>query len=130
MGRKVRYLGVTLVKRLTWSTHIEQVRRKASQKLGVLGPILNKRSGLSIWNRLTLYCQLIHPMMDYAYSVWRHAADSHLRRLQTVQSKCLRIITGAPYYVSNLQLREDLEVPYTAEHIRNLAYYCWCTLVR
>ena len=31
------------------------------------------------------------------------------------------IITGAPWYVSNLQLHEDLEVPYLAEHIRNLA---------
>ena len=44
-----------------------------------------------------------------------------LERLQHVQSKCLRIIAGAPWYVSNLQLHEDLEVPYIAEHIRNLA---------
>ena len=38
-----------------------------------------------------------------------------------MHSKCLRIIAGAPWYVSNLQLNEDLEVPYIAEHIRNLA---------
>ena len=68
-----------------------------------------------------LYCQLIHPMMDYACPVWRHAAASHLKRLQHVQSKYLHIIAGAPWYVSNLQLHEDLEVPYIAEHIRNLA---------
>ena len=39
-----RYLGVTLDKRLTWSTHIDQVRKK------VLGPLLDRRSGLSIRN--------------------------------------------------------------------------------
>jgi hypothetical protein len=42
------YLGVTLDKRLTWSSHIDQVRKKASQRLGVLGPLSNRRCGLSI----------------------------------------------------------------------------------
>ena len=37
------------------------------------------------------------------------------------ESKCLRIIAGAPWYVGNLQLHEDLEVPYLAKYIRNLA---------
>jgi hypothetical protein len=67
-----------------------------------------------------LYHQLIRPMMDYACPVWRHAADSHLRRLQNVQSKCLHIIADASWYVSNLQLHEDLEVLYIGEHIKNL----------
>ena len=65
-----------------------------------------------------LYRQPIRPMMDYACPVWRHAADSHLRRLQHVQFKCLPIIAGAPCYVSNLQLHEDLEIPCIDEHIR------------
>ena len=63
---------------------------------------------------MMLYRQLIRPMMDYACPVWRHAADSHLQRRQHVQSNCLRIIAGAPWHVSNLQLHEDLEVPYIA----------------
>jgi hypothetical protein len=69
-----------------------------------------------------LYRQLIRPMMDYACSVWRHALDSHLMRLQHDQSKCLHIIAGASWYISNLQLHEDLEVPYIGEHIGNLEH--------
>jgi hypothetical protein len=63
------YLGVTLYKRLTRATHIDQVRKKASQRLGVLGPLLNRRSGLSIRNGVLLYIQLIRPMMDYVCPV-------------------------------------------------------------
>ena len=39
---------------------------------------------------------------------------------RTEEEKTLRIIAGAPWYVSNLQLHEDLEVPYLVEHIRRL----------
>ena len=107
--------------RLTWATHINQVRRRASQRLGLLGPLLNRRSGLSIRNGLTLYKQFICPMINYACPVWRHAPNSHIRRLQVLLSKCLRIIAGTPWYVRNLQLHKDLEVSYLPENIRNLA---------
>jgi hypothetical protein len=43
-----------------------------------------------------LYKQLIHPMMDYACPIWRSAAHSHVRKLQVLQPKCLRIVTNAP----------------------------------
>jgi hypothetical protein len=96
-----RYLRVTLDKRLTWSTHIEQVRKKASQRLGVLGPLPNRRSGLSIRNGVLLFRQLIRPMMDYACPVWWSTARCHIRKLQMLQSRCLHIATGARWYISN-----------------------------
>jgi hypothetical protein len=45
----IRYLGVKLATRLIWSAHIDKVRKKAAQRLGVLG------SGLSIRNGVLLY---------------------------------------------------------------------------
>jgi len=39
------YVGMALDERLTWSKHTDQVRKKATQRLG---PLLNRRSGLSI----------------------------------------------------------------------------------
>jgi hypothetical protein len=115
-----RCLGVTLDKRLTWSTLIGQVRKKASQRLGVLGPLLNRRSGLSIRNGVLLFRQLTRPMMDYACPVWRSAARCHIRKLQVLQSKCLRIATGAPWYMGSRQIHDDLGVPFFADHIRAL----------
>jgi hypothetical protein len=42
------------------------------------------------------------------------------RKLQVLQSKCLRIATGAPWYMSNRQIHEDLGVPFFADHVRAL----------
>jgi hypothetical protein len=114
------YLGVILDTRLTWSSHIDQVRKKAAQRMGVLGPLLHRRSGLSIRNDVLLYKQLIRPMMDYGCPVWRSVAYSHVRKLQVIQSKCLRAATGAPWYISNRQIHENFGVPFFADHIRSL----------
>jgi len=59
-----RYLGVTLDKDVTWSPHIDQVRKKTAQRMGMLGPLLNRKSDLSIRNGVLVYKQLIRPMMD------------------------------------------------------------------
>ena len=37
-----------------------------------------------------------------------------------LQSKCLRLATGAPWYVSNRQIHENLGVPLFANHITAL----------
>jgi hypothetical protein len=47
-------------------------------------------------------------------------ARSHIRKLQVLQSKCLRIATCAPWYMSGSQIHEDLGVLYCADHIRGL----------
>jgi hypothetical protein len=82
-----RYLGVTFDTQLTWSEHVNQVGKKEAQRLDVLGPLHNRRSGLSVRNIVLLYKQLIRLVMDYACPIWRSAARSHVRNLQTLQSK-------------------------------------------
>jgi hypothetical protein len=59
-------------------------------------------------------------MMDYACPAWMSAARSHVRRLQVLQYKCFRLATGAPCYISNMQIHEDQGVPLFADHIRTL----------
>jgi hypothetical protein len=39
-----RFRGMTLDTMLTWSPHVVQARKKAAQRLGVLGRVLNRRS--------------------------------------------------------------------------------------
>jgi len=62
-----RYLGVTLDKGPTWSPHIYQVRKKTAQRMGMLGPVLNRKSDLSVTNGVLLYKQRIRSMIDYAF---------------------------------------------------------------
>ena len=85
----------------------------------MLGPLLNRKSDLSLRSGVLLYKQLIRPKMDYACQAWRSAAGTHVRRLQVLQSKCLRLVSGAPWYVGNRQI-QDVGVPLFADNIRAL----------
>jgi hypothetical protein len=86
----------------------------------MLGPLLNRKSDLSVRNVVLLYKHPIRPMMDYACPAWRSAARNHVPRLQVLQFKCLRLSTLAPWYVSNRQIHEYLCVTFFADHIRAL----------
>ena len=114
-----RYLWVTLDIRLTWSPHIDQVKKRSAERIGMSDPLLNRKSDLSVRNGV-LYKQLIRPLMDYACPACRSAAGTHIRKLQVLQSKCFRLATGAPWYVSNRQIHEDRSVALFADHIRAL----------
>jgi hypothetical protein len=100
-----RYLGLTLDKRLAWSPHIDPVRKKTAQRVGMLGPLLNRKNDFSVRNGVLLYKKLIRPIIDYACPAWRSAARTHVRRRKVLQSKYLRLATGAPWYVRNRQIR-------------------------
>ena len=83
--------------------------------------LLNRSSGLSNRNGVLLYKQLVRPLMDYACPAWMSATRTHVRRLQVLQSKRLRLFMGASWYLSNRQIHEDLGVPLLADHIRSLS---------
>jgi hypothetical protein len=71
-----------------------EVRKKGSQRLGVLGFLLNRRSGLSIRNAVLLYKQFIRKMMDYGCPIERCAACSYVKQLQAVESNTPLFFSG------------------------------------
>jgi len=110
---------VALDIRLTWSLYIDQARKRAAQRMGMLGPLLNRKSDLSIRNEV-LYKERIHAMMNYMCPAWRSVSLTHVRILQLLGSKCLRLATGDPWYVRYRHVHEDVGVALFSDHIRDV----------
>jgi hypothetical protein len=72
------------------------VTHKATGILLALFPLLARDSTLSPHNKLTLYKLLIRPILTYAAPVWSNTSNTNYRHLQTLQSKCLRVIRNYP----------------------------------
>jgi Reverse transcriptase (RNA-dependent DNA polymerase)/Endonuclease-reverse transcriptase len=106
----IRYLGVHLDTRLTFGEHVNKIKGRAYGRLAELYPLLNQKSALSKSKGLLLYKTLIRPIMSFAPAVWGGADKRHIRKLQIVQNKVLRIIAKAPRGTRNDTLHSELNV--------------------
>lgn len=94
---EVIYLGVTLDKKLTFRKHIEYSCQKAIKAFRALWPFLNCRSTLSLKNKNLIYKCVIRPILSFASPIWYRAAKTHLKKLQVIQNKCLKMIHNKPW---------------------------------
>jgi hypothetical protein len=62
-----------------------------------------------IENKVLLYKVIINPIWSYGIELWGCASKSHIVIMQRTQSKILRAIANAPWYVKNYRLHSDLK---------------------
>jgi hypothetical protein len=79
--------------------------------------LLGRSSRLSIPNKLLLYKSILKPIWTYGIQLWGTASTSNIEILERFQSKALRIIVGAPWYVPNNHIRWDLQMTSVKEEI-------------
>ena len=95
-----KLLGVHVSHDLSWNTHVEHIVTKASERLYALR--LLRKSGVACADLVSIYCDLIRSVLQYAAPVWA-ALPLYLDNLiESVQRKALRIIFPAVHYNSAL----------------------------
>jgi hypothetical protein len=118
LKEQVKYLGLTFDYKLNWRQHIIKERKQMDQKIEELNWLIGKKSHLSIDNKLLLYKTVMKSIWTYGIELWGCASKSNIAIIQRAQSKILRSLTNAPFYVSNLTLHKDLKIPYVTELIK------------
>ncbi|YCJ93244.1 MAG: RNA-directed DNA polymerase [Candidatus Karelsulcia muelleri] len=121
VNSEVKYLGLHLDSKLTWRTHILAKKRQLMLKAKQMSWLLGRRSQLSLESKLIIYKCIIKPIWTYGVELWGCSKPSNTKILQTFQSKTLRIMTNAPWYVTNQMLHEDLKIPYVKDVIQSHA---------
>ena len=119
-ANEVTYLGIHLDKRLTWRKHIECKRTQIKLKALNLNWLLNKKSKLKLEHKVLLYNAAIKPIWTYGAQLWGTASTSNIELLQRAQSKILRNITSAPWYVKNLNIHQDLRIPFVKAELASI----------
>jgi hypothetical protein len=72
---------------------------------------------LSLSNKLLLYKTILKPIWTYGIQLWGTASTSNIETLERFQSKALRMIVDAPWYVPNTLIRRDFQIPSVKEEI-------------
>jgi hypothetical protein len=72
--------------------------------------LLGRKSKLSISNKFLAYKVILKPIWIYGIQLWGSASISNNEKLERFQGKVLRMIIDAPWYVPNMDLRQDLQI--------------------
>ena len=133
----VRYLGLTYDHKLLYRPHIEQTVTKSLVLMKKLYPLINRKSKLSVVNKLTVYKQVILPMLLYASSIWRTCARTHLQKIQRIQNKFLKMILNVPFGTRTSEVHQIAGIDMTeniisahAENTKNNALNSSAVLIR
>lgn len=119
-SHSVKYLGLHLDKRLTFSEHVTQTNTKALRKLGRYYALFKSRT-LRQDVKLLIYKAIIRPTMTYASPIWHTTAKTHLQKLQITQNKCIRLATNSPIRTNLETLHSYLQIDLFPCHIKKLA---------
>ena len=74
-----------------------------------------------------MYKAILKPICTYGVQLWGSASNSNIDILERFQSKVLRIINDAPWYVPNTVIRRDLRVFSVKQDVLNysVTYRHW-----
>ncbi|XP_050501036.1 piggyBac transposable element-derived protein 4-like [Diabrotica virgifera virgifera] len=65
----------------------------------------------------SIYKVALKPIWTYGVQLWGTAANSNIEILERFQSKVLRTITNAPWFIPNREIRDDLQVATVKETV-------------
>jgi hypothetical protein len=96
---------------LLWDKHIDKIAKKVSSGIGAIRKL---KSSVDHNTLICAYNSLILPHLDYCCEVWDTIGITLSDRLQTLQNRAARVITGRKneHGQSELALNELIKLEY------------------
>jgi len=107
--QSTRYLGIIIDQRLTWNPHLRNKLLSLNNRFRLLRSLLTSNY-IKLPIKLLIYKLYLKPMWTYGIQLWGPAKILKINRVQHFQSKVLRAITTAPFYVFKQTLHNDLAI--------------------
>jgi hypothetical protein len=114
-------MDVSHERRLTWHTHIFAKRKQLGLSLTKIYWLLGRKSKPSTNNKLLIYKAILKPIWTYGIQLWGTTSNSNIEILERFQSKVLRLIVNAPWYLPNSVIRKVHGIPTVKEEIRRFS---------
>ena len=102
------YLGLLFDRTLSWADHTTKTITKARKGLLAMKAVASR--GVSQRILLLLYQTLVLSVIEYGFGLMT-LADTHLKRLDTIQNEAMRIILGCTRDTSAAAMRYYLDLP-------------------
>ena len=93
--KEAKFLGITFDQKLSFLSHIKQLKASCQKALNILRVVAHTDWGADKKTLLTLYRALIRSKLDYGCAVYGSARQSYLKMLDPIHHQGLRLCLGA-----------------------------------
>ena len=100
---EVKFLGVYLTNKLCWKKHIEYLLHKAGKSFNLIKVISSKKWGKNSQCLIHLSMALIRSKLSYGQEVYFSAPKSYLDKLQSLDSRAIKLSLGLPVHTKTLE---------------------------
>ena len=103
--KETKTLGIIIDDQLKWNTHIDNVVAKVSRAIGL---IRRMKMFVPQATLISVYNAIVQPHFDYCSLVWDIGNAYSLEKLQKMQNRAARVITGKSYEVRSQSILQEL----------------------
>lgn len=89
-----KFLGIILDQKLNWKEHINYTIKRAENAINILKTFCGHSWGADPNMGLLFYKSLIRSILDYGSIFYGSATKTHLRKIEMIKNKCIRICLG------------------------------------
>ena len=87
-----KFLGVFIDTKLNWKIHLAYISGKIARGIGIL---IKARGYFNNDCMKCLYYSFIYPYLMYCNHIWGNTYKTSLSKLQVLQNKAVRVLTGS-----------------------------------
>lgn len=94
---EIKYLGITIDKRLTFTPHINNTISKVDKVIRLLYPFIARKSLIDVKLKVHIFKTYLRPIMTYAIPILTVTKISKFALLSSKQNKILRMMLDIPW---------------------------------
>ena len=98
VSKEVKFLGLDLYYKLTWTNHVDKIVTKMQQRINMLRHLKSKNIKPNII--MYLYKTMVRPLYMYASAAWANVTKNDLNKIQREQNKAIRLAYNLPMWTS------------------------------
>ena len=106
-SKYVKYLGLLIDSKLTWSFHIKSLASKLTRAIGMLAKVRHFVNKSTLHN---IYNGIFSSLLTYGCQIWGQHINSHVKRIIKLQDKAIRVINFADFRAPTSQLYKSSDI--------------------
>ena len=105
-----KFLGIIIDRKLNFNNHVEYILSRCNKRINLMKSLASVKHGVKAKILKTYYVQAVRSIIDYAAPALLLASKTTLKKIEIMQNKALRLITGAPNWTKTLNLQKETEI--------------------